>query len=89
MIELVKEAIIKGTTSEKGHGRFEEFWWDDEYKYMTRNGALSDYEMIDRVKHLIRLYLVPYTRYRHVFTDNGFSSWPHEADTQYRLRAQL
>lgn len=85
MIELVKKAIIMGTTSEKGHGRFDEFWWDDEYKYMTRDGALSDYEIIDRVKHLIRLYLVPYTRYRHVFTDNGFSSWPHEADIQYRF----
>ena len=32
MIELVKDAIIRGTTSEKGHGRFDDFWWDDEYK---------------------------------------------------------
>ena len=33
MIELVKDAIIRGTTSEKGHGRFDDFWWDDEYKW--------------------------------------------------------
>jgi len=85
MIELVKDAIVKGTTSEKGCGRFDEFWWDDEYKYMTRDGALSDYEMIDRVKHLIRLYLVPYTNYFHVQLDDGFSSWEHEEKTDYRF----
>ena len=33
MIELVKDAIIKGTSSKEGHGRFEDFWWDDEYKW--------------------------------------------------------
>ena len=85
MIELVKEAIIKGTTSEKGYGRFEEFWWDDEYNYMRRDGALSDFEIIARVKRLIRLYLVPYTRYFHVYTDNSFTSWEHKTETDYRF----
>lgn len=85
MIELVKDAIVKGTTSEEGHGRFEEFWWDDSTKYMTRDGALSDFEIIARVKHLIRLYLVPYTRCFHVSTDNSYSFWELETKTDYRF----
>lgn len=85
MIELVKDAIIKGTSSEEGHGRFEEFWWDDCSGYMTRDGALSDYELIARVKCLIRLYLVPYTRYFHVNTDLSYSSWKYETSTDYRF----
>lgn len=85
MIELVKDAIIKGTTSEKGYGRFDEFWWDDDYKLMTRDNALSDYEIIERVKRLIRLYLVPYTNYFHVYTDDSYSSWEYETKTDYRF----
>lgn len=85
MIELVKAAIVKGTSSEDGHGRFEEFWWDDSSGYMTRDGALSDFEMIDRVKRLIRLYLVPYTRYFHVSTDNSFSSWEFKEKAEFRF----
>jgi len=85
MIELVKDAIIKGTSSEDGHGRFEDSWWDDCSGYMTRDGALSDFEIISRVKHLIRLYLVPYTRYFHVSTDLAYSSWEFQTKTAYRF----
>lgn len=85
MIELVKDAIVKGTSSEEGYGRYEEFWWDDCSGYMTRDGALSDFEIIDRVKRLIRLYLVPYTRYFHVYTDNAFSSWEYEEKRDFRF----
>jgi len=85
MIELVKAAIIKGTTSEEGHGRFKEFWWDDPTRYMTRDGALCDYELIARVKQLVRLYLVPYTRYFHVFTDNAYASSEIDPKTDYRF----
>lgn len=85
MIELVKDAIIKGTSSEKGHGRFEDFWWDDECKWMTRDGALSDFEIIARAKGLVRLYLVPYTRYFHVDTDLSYSSWEFETKKAYRF----
>lgn len=84
MIELVKEAIIKGTSSDEGHGRFDDFWWDDSYDYITRNGALSNIELIDRVKSLIRLHLVPYTREFHVNTDLSYSLWEFEKKTDYR-----
>lgn len=85
MIKLVKDAIIRGTTSEKGHGRFDDFWWDDEYKWMTRDGALSDYEIISRVKNLVRLYLVPYHRDRYVSVDLSYTHWIIEAKTDYRF----
>lgn len=78
MIELVKEAIVKGTSTDEGHGRF------DDTNYMTRDGALSDIELITRVKMLIRLHLVPYTREFHVCTDNSYSSWESEKQTSYR-----
>ncbi|MBW6487505.1 hypothetical protein [Sulfurimonas sp.] len=84
MIELVKDAIIKGTTTDEGHGRFDDFWWDDEYGYMTCDGALSNIELINRVKSLIRLYLVPYTSYFHVSTDLSCSHWIFEEQTRYR-----
>lgn len=80
MIALVKAAIVKGTSSEEGHGRF-----DDPTRYMTRDGALSDFELIARVKHLIRLYLVPYTRYFHVNTDLSYSAWELETKKAYRF----
>jgi len=85
MIELIKNAIVKGTSSEKGYGRFNDFWWDDEYSYMTRDGALSDYEIISRVKSLIRLYLVPYHRDRRVSVDLSFNPTVVEAKTDYRF----
>jgi hypothetical protein len=84
MIELVKDAIIKGTSTDEGRGRFDDYWWDDEYGYMTCDGALSDIELINRVKSLIRLYLVPYTSYFHVNTDLSYSSWIREEQTEYR-----
>lgn len=85
MIKLVKDAIVKATSSEKGYGRFDDFWWDDEYKYLTRDGALSDIELIARARILIRLYLVPYKEYFHVSTDLSFSSWEMEERTSHRF----
>jgi hypothetical protein len=82
MIELVKDAITKGTSGDYD-GRNDEFWWDDDYDYMTRDGALSDIEIINRVKMLIRLYLVPYQRDFHVYTDMSLSHWECEASTDY------
>jgi hypothetical protein len=84
MIELVKDAIVKGTTTDEGHGRFDDFWWDDEYGYMTCDGALSNIELINRVKSLIRLYLVPYTSYFHVNTDLSYSTSVFEEQIRYR-----
>jgi len=85
MIELVKNAIVKGTSSEKGYGRFDDFWWDDEYNYMTRDGALSDYEIISRVKSLIRLYLVPYHREKRVSIDLSLNPTVIEAKSDYKF----
>ncbi len=85
MIELVKDAIIRGTTSEKGHGRFDDFWWDDEYNPMTKNVALSDYEIITRVKQLVRLYLVPYKREKTVSVDLSFNFNIIDREIDYRF----
>lgn len=88
MIELVKDAIVRGTTSEKGHGRFDDFWWDDEYDYICRDGALSDIELLSRVLMEIRLYLVPYKRYFYVYVDDSYSTHntsDKEGETDYRF----
>lgn len=83
MIELVKDAIVKGTSSKEGHGRFDDYWWDDSHNYICRDGTLSDLELIARVKQLIRLYLVPYQRASHVSYDMSYTTWNIEASTQY------
>ena len=85
MIELVKEAIVKATTSKDGYGRFEDYWWDDEYNYICRDGALSDIELIERAKQLIRLYLVPYHEYRYVSVDLSYTGRELGGETDYRF----
>ena len=85
MIELVKEAIVKATTSKEGYGRFEEFWWDDSHNYICRDDELSDIELMARAKQLIRLYLVPYKEYMHVNVDMSYSAWEIEEQTDYRF----
>ena len=85
MIELVKEAIVKATTSKDGYGRFDEFWWDDEYNYICRDGALSDIELINRVKQLIRLYLIPYKGSRYVNVYFGYDGHLIEEKVAHRF----
>lgn len=85
MIELVKEAIVKGTTSANKHGRFDDFWWDDSHNYINRDGALSDIELIDRTKQLIRLYLVPYHEYKYVSVDLSYTGRELGGKTDYRF----
>ncbi len=85
MIELVKDAIVKGTSATKGYGRFDDYWWDDEYGWLTRDGALSDIELINRVQGLIRIYFVPYQREFHVSTDMSYSANDYEKRTTYRF----
>jgi hypothetical protein len=85
MIELVKIAIKRGTSSKDGHGRFEDYWWDDSSNYVCRDGALSDIELLNRVLMMIRLHLVPYKSYFRVFTDNSYSASELEEKTDYRF----
>lgn len=85
MIELVKEAIVKGTTSKDSYGRFDDFWWDDEYNYICRDGTLSDIELIERVKTLIRLYLVPYHECKYVSVDLSYTGRELGGKTDYRF----
>ena len=85
MIELVKDAIIKGDTSKDGYGRFDDFWWDNESGYITRGDSLSDYELFDRAISLVRLYLVPYKEYMHANVDMSYSVWEIEEQTDYRF----
>ena len=85
MIELVKDAIVKGDTTKDGYGRFDDFWWDNEYNYIVRNDSMSDYEIFHRAVSLVRLYLVPYKEYMHVNVDMSYSAWEIEEQTDYRF----
>lgn len=75
MIELIKSAIVRGTSSEKGYERFDDFWWDDKYNYICRDGALSDTELFCRAMSPIRLYLVPYKEYSYVYYDDSYQTF--------------
>ena len=51
----------------------------------TRDGALSDIELYNRVMFQTRLYLVPYKEYFHVSTDDSYSKFIFEESTSYRF----
>ena len=78
--ELTKKAILKGKDNP---GRYDEFWCDTP-SYLTRDGALSDYELMKRLHFGIRLFLLPYKSYFHVWTDDSYSAHTHEECIEYR-----
>jgi len=75
LIEMCKNAIISVSKTKKGYGRFDDYWWDDEYNWVTRDGALSDFEFMNRIKFQLRLYLVPYFEEKYISTDLSYSSF--------------
>jgi hypothetical protein len=70
MIECVKEAIIKAET-------------EDGHNYMERDGALSDYEIIARIKSLIRLHFLPYQT-SGIMVDDSDTVHIRHSTTSYR-----
>jgi hypothetical protein len=85
MIELAKDAIVRGTSTKEGYGRFDDYWWDDEYNYICRDGALSDIELLSRVLGALRLHLVPYKNYFNVWTDDSYSASKHAESIDHRF----
>lgn len=81
-INLIKNLIIK---YKDNPGRYEDGWFDDGYEWITRDGALSDIELYNRVMFQTRLYLVPYKEYFHVSTDDSYSKFIFEESTSYRF----
>ena len=82
VLEELKRVIIK---YKDNCGRYDDGWFDDEYNYITRDGALSDYELYSRVMMQSRLYFVKSQRYRYVSTDLSFSSWVFEDSQTYKF----
>lgn len=82
LIEEAKRIILK---YKDNVGRYDDGWFDDEYKYLTRDGALSDYELFYRLRLVIRLYFVPYKRYFHISTDDSYSSWESKEENSHRF----
>jgi hypothetical protein len=81
-INLIKNLIIK---YKNNPGRYEDGWFDDKYKWITRDGALSDIELFKRVMFQVRLYLVPYKRFFHVSLDDSYSKFIIEESISYRF----
>lgn len=78
MIEIVKQEILKvGTSADRGS-------FNDEVNYICKNGALSDIELINRVKHLIHMELVPYVREFYVWVDDSYSANTREKEISHR-----
>jgi len=78
--ELTKQAILKGKDNP---GRYDEFWWDTP-SCLTRDGALSDIELKQRLSFGIRLFLLPYKRYFRVWTDDSYSVHSSAESIHYR-----
>ncbi len=81
-INLIKNLIIK---YKDNPGRYDDGWFDNEYKWITRDGALSDIELYNRVMFQTRLYLVPYKSFFHVYTDDSYSKFIFEESISYRF----
>ena len=52
---------------------------------LTRDGALSDFELLERVRFQTRLYLVPYKSFSYVSTDLSYSHWIFEESIRHRF----
>ena len=66
-------------------GRYEDGWFDDQYKWITRDGALSDFELLERVRFQTRLYLVPYKNFSYVSTDLSYSHCEFKESIRHRF----
>ncbi|SMP89593.1 hypothetical protein SAMN06314019_1106 [Epsilonproteobacteria bacterium SCGC AD-311-C15] len=77
--ELLKQAILK---SKDSPGRYNDFWFDTP-AYLTRDGALSDIELVNRLRS-VRLFLIPYTSYFRVSTDLSYSSFSLNENISHR-----
>lgn len=81
-IQMIKDLIIK---YKDNPGRYKDGWFDDEYDWIKRDGALSDLELFTRVMFETRLYLVPYKEYFRVSTDDSYSKFVFEESISYRF----
>ena len=82
IVTMVKNTILKYKDKP---GRYEDGWFDDTSKWITRDGALSDYELFERVRFQLRLYLVPYKSFGRVSTDLCFSHSYYKESVHYRF----
>lgn len=82
IVTMFKNTILKYKDKP---GRYEDGWFDDTSKWITRDGALSDFELFERVRFQLRLYLVPYKSFGHVITDLSFNHSYFEESIEYRF----
>ena len=78
--ELIKDAVINGMNNP---GRYNDFWLDTP-SYLTRDGGLSDYELIGRLTCTMRLFLLPYTSYPYVMSDDSFNGGMSDRRVSHR-----
>jgi len=71
--ELYKKAITLGKDNA---GRYDEFWFDT--PTYLKDTQMSDFELRSRLKHAVRLHLVPYTRYFSASYDLSYTN--HSSD---------
>jgi len=79
--ELYKQAITLGKDNA---GRYEEFWFDTP-RYL-KDTPMSDFELRSRLKHAVRLHLVPYTRCFSASYDMSYTNHSREREetTDYK-----
>lgn len=69
LIEIIKDVIVQTETNRIDENKDENSWeyssFDNEYNYIAYGKALSDIELMNRLKFMLRIYLVPYKRYYH------------------------
>lgn len=79
---MIKNIILK---YKDNPGRYDDGWFDDDTHYITRDGALSDYELFERVMFQTRVHLVPYKSFSRVSIDLSYSSHVFEETINHRF----
>lgn len=82
LIQMIKDGIA--FAENKGGGRFENIWWDNSHNYIPRGGELSDRELKERIRHMLRVFLLPYKKYAYNSYDMSYQSHVIDEAMHYR-----
>ena len=82
LITMIKNIILK---YKDNPGRYDDGWFDDDTHYITNDGALSDYELFERVMFQTRVHLVPYKSFSRVSLDLSYNSHVFEETIYHRF----
>lgn len=81
LISIIKDGITRMKDNPR---REDSFWFSNERGYISKDTPMSDCELQGRIGCTVRVFLLPYTYYKHFSYDLSYSLWEYEDSTNYR-----